>query len=482
MGEERTSTAIARDAVRGGGLLGLRQVVAQALNLAGYALLARMLGPEEIGVLGIVVFVLAFLGTCGGAGLQASLIRLPDEPTPADYRAVFTLQEVIMGTIALAAFVAAPALAALYGRPPSEAWLFRCVAVALFVTSFQAIPAAMLERKLDFGRVALVEVSQAVAYNIVVVSLVWAGVGTLSFGLALLARAATGAALASIASPWPARPLWDWERARGFLRVGAPLQGTLVVAQLKDSITPVFIGLAAGTAAVGYVQWGQTLAVGPLWASMVLSRVYLPTFARVQGDPETLARFTTAAVRATHALVAPCAVLILALIEPITVLVFGPQWLPAVPVFQLLWLNNLLVPTSTAVLALLAALGDTRTSLRFALLWLVTTWGFGVPLVLAFGGIGYGLANAGVLATNFLLFRVARARVPVRFASATVPIWLWAATVGVLVHVAARTWGCESLIALATYIAAGGVLYVAGLATLAPRELRQVVDWVRGKP
>jgi O-antigen/teichoic acid export membrane protein len=479
--EAESRATIARDAVRGGGLLGLRQVFAQVLNLAGYAVLARLLGPAEIGVLGIVLFVFAFLGTCGGAGLQASLIRLPDEPTAEEYRAVFTLQEAFMGIVALATFAAAPWLAALYGRPPAEAWLFRLVGAALVTSSFQAIPAAVLERRLDFGKVALVEVAQAVAFNVVVVGLVWIGWGTASFGVALLTRALVGAVLATLASPWSARPLVDWARASAFLRVGAPLQGTALVSQLKGSITPIFIGLAAGAATVGYVQWAQTLAAGPLWASMVLSRVYLPTFARVQRDRPTLGRFVAGAVRATHALVAPCAILVLALIQPITVLVFGTQWLPALPIFLLLWVGNLLIPTSTAVLAFLAALGDTRTSLRFAVIWLVTTWILGVPLVLAFGGVGYALANLGVLATHLLLFRVARTQVELHLVTATVPVWLWAGSVGVVVHLATRVYPCTSLVVLGGYLAAGGLAYFAGLALLAPRELRQLWEWTRGK-
>jgi O-antigen/teichoic acid export membrane protein len=479
--EERTSTAIARDAVRGGGLLGLRQVFAQGLNLAGYAVLARLLAPADIGVLGIALFVFGFLGTIGGAGLQASLIRLPDEPSREDYASVFTLQEAIMGVITLATIVAAPWLAELYGRPPQEAWLFRLVGVTLFVTSFQAIPAALLERRLDFGKVAIVEVSQALAYNVVVVALVWIGWGTASFGVALLARALTGAVLATIVSPWSARLHWDWPRASAFLRVGAPLQGTALVSQLKDSITPIFIGLAAGAAAVGYVQWAQTLAAGPLWASMVLSRVYLPTFSRVQRHPETLARFVEGAVRATHALVAPVAVLIFALIEPITAIVFGAKWMDAVPIFRILWLQNLIVPTTTALLAFLAALGDTRTSLRFAFIWLVATWVLGVPLVLAYGGVGYALANAGVLATNLLLFRVAHGRLQFRLLPATAPVWLWAVAIGVLVHVAARAYPCTTIAQLGGYLVAGAVAYFAGLAALAPRELRQVWDWTRGR-
>jgi PST family polysaccharide transporter len=479
--EERTSTALAREAVRGGGLLGLRQVVAQGLNLAGYAILARLLGPVEIGVLGIAAFVVAFLGTCGGAGLQASLIRLPDEPTPDEYRAVFTLQEVIMTVVAVGAFVAAPSIAALYGRPPDEAVLFRLVGVTLFVTSFQAVPAAMLERRLDFGTVAVVEVSQALAYNVVAVALVWIGWGTASFGWALLARAATGAVLASLVSPWSARLAWDWPRARAFLRIGLPLQGSLLVNQLRDSITPIFIGIAVGAATVGRVQWAQTLATGPLWASMVLSRVYLPTFARVQRDAPTLARFVEGAVRATHALVAPCAVLVLALIDPITRLVFGEQWLAAIPIFRILWIANLITPTTTAVLAFLAALGDTRTNLRFALLWLIATWLLGVPLVLLAGGVGYALATAGVMATHLLLFRVARARLRFALLPAIAPAWLWAAAVGVVVHVTARVHPCDTLVQLGGYLVAGGVLYVLGLALLAPRELRQIWAWASGR-
>jgi PST family polysaccharide transporter len=173
--------------------------------------------------------------------------------------------------------------------------------------------------------------------------------------------------------------------------------------------------------------------------------------------------------------------LILALIGPITTIVFGPQWLPAIPIFVILWIGNLIVPTTTAVLAFLAALGDTRTSLRFALIWLVTTWLLGVPLVLAFGGVGYALANAGVLATNVLLFRLASERIALHLVSATVPVWLWAGSVGVLVHLATRVHPCTRLVELAAYIAAGGTLYLVGLAVLAPRELRQVWQWTRGE-
>jgi len=117
------------------------------------------------------------------------------------------------------------------------------------------------------------------------------------------------------------------------------------------------------------------------------------------------------------------------------------------------------------------ASGSLGTARRFH-----TTTLLGNGRVLAVAG-----ENAGVLATNLLLFRVARTRLQFHLLPATAPVWLWAATVGLLVHLAARIHPCTSSGLLAAYLLAGGSLYVAGVAALAPRELRQVWDWVRGK-
>jgi hypothetical protein len=119
--------------------------------------------------------------------------------------------------------------------------------------------------------------------------------------------------------------------------------------------------------------------------------------------------------------------------------------------------------------------------LRFAVMWLIATWLLGVPLVLAAGGIGYALANAGVLATNFLLFGIARSRLRFRVLPATAPVWLCALAVGVGVHLAATVRPPRDLVELAAYLAAGGVVYLLAFAALAPRELRQVWAWARGK-
>jgi O-antigen/teichoic acid export membrane protein len=174
-------------------------------------------------------------------------------------------------------------------------------------------------------------------------------------------------------------------------------------------------------------------------------------------------------------------VLVLALIEPITRLVFGPQWTAAIPIFLLLWPGSLVVPTTIALLALLTAVGDTRTGFAFAILWALGTWLLGVPLVLAFGAIGYGLTTLAVQTTALALFRRARERAPFRLLPVIAPAWLSAGIVGVVIYTAARVRPCTNVIELGAYAGTGLAIYVVGVWLIAPRETRQLWAWVRGR-
>ncbi|HET8655701.1 MAG TPA: oligosaccharide flippase family protein [Longimicrobiaceae bacterium] len=476
---EDATLSFARSAVRAVAALGVRQVLVQGANVLGGVLLARLLSPGEFGVFGIVTFILAFLVAFGGAGLGASLIRQTQEPTTADYRAVFSVQQAMVVGVGVLLWLAAPWIAAQYGRPPVEAWLFRLLAIAVFLTSYQTIAAIRLERELAFHRLAAVEVSQALVFNGLAVGLAWAGWGAMSFAVALVARAAVGAVWMNLISPWPIGWTWDPSRVREHLRFGILYQGGSFVSLLKDSITPLFVGFLLGAKAVGYINWAGMVAAYPVLALMVFQRFYLPAFARMQDRPAELCRFVGWVLRATNSLVAPLAVVTLVLVEPLTRIVFGEKWLVALPLFYLLWSANLFVPTATPLAGLLNALGDARTPFRFSLLWMTGTWLAGVPLILSFGVVGFAVANLIVQFSNLLLMRIARARVPFAYRGVFLPAWGAAAAAGLVVFLLARVYPPASLWGLAADVGVGGLLYIAGLCALDLRAAGTAWSWLR---
>ncbi|WP_409409467.1 oligosaccharide flippase family protein [Acidithiobacillus ferriphilus] len=477
---EWTSARVTRHFASGALSLGVRQVFVQGSNLLSSLLLARMLSPTEFGLYAVAVFWLSFLSTFGGTGFAANLIRQPSEPTLADYRSVFSIQLVIVLGLAATLWAAAPTLAAMYRLSTDGIWLFRLIALSLFTTAFIVIPQVQLERHLDFARLARVEVAQAITFNVTAVYLAWRGCGVLSFGIAMLLRAAVGATLANWIKPWAMRWHWDLERAKPHLAFALPFQGAQFISVIKDSISPIFIGLLLGASAVGYVNWAGIVAAYSLLALMVLQRIYLPAFARLQYQPSALGAFVERILLITNATTAPLAVLTLVLIDPITHLLFGDKWLPALPLFYLLWAANIFVPTATPLYSLLNATGYARKALGFSLLWMVGTWLIGAPLIIAFGTIGFAIANLLVQFSNLWLYQVAKSIVKFRVLPAVIPTWIMSIIMGIAVLIMTRLWVPGDFTRLILYLILGLAVYFLMFYLFYKKQLREIFILVRG--
>ena len=283
-----TADSIAGRALRGGLVLGVRQVLVHGANLLGLVVLARLLSPAEFGAVTIALFLQNVLASVGALGLGTSLVRQSTEPTLLEQRTVLATQQLAAGTLALGCWIAAPWLVRLYALPANDLALFRAVALSLVLLPLQTVPVVLLERRLRFARLAVIEVAQALAYNATAMLLVWRGAGTTAVAAALLLRALLAALLANLASPWRIGWACDLPRLRALARFGVPLQAASWISLLKDGLTPILLGLTAGAAAVGFVDWAQKVATYPTLALMILQRVYVPAFARVQNRPVEL--------------------------------------------------------------------------------------------------------------------------------------------------------------------------------------------------
>jgi len=473
--EEATQAALARRAIRGGVALGTRQVLVQGANLLGFVVLARLLGPAELGTVVMALFAQGALTSVASLGLGTSLVRLPREPDAGDLRAVLATQHLVAIPLALACWLVAPTAVALTLSSPGAVVALRAVALAVVLVPLQTVPLACLERRLDFAHVARVEAVQALAYNGVGVLLVWAGAGVPGVAIALLVRALAGALLATLAAPWPIGWRVDLARVRPLLRFGIPLQAASWMSIVKDGLSPVLVGLTAGAAAVGLIEWAQALATYATVALMILQRVYVPAFARVQGEPGELGRLVGHAVLAANAVAAPIAVVTLVLFEPIVDLVFGARWHAARELFYWLWCANLVVPTVTPLVGLLTAAGRSRAVLALSAAWMGGTWLLGAPLVLALGARGFGIANLLVQASAFWVVRLAREHVRVALLPRVLPPWSCAAATGIATLLVVRAWPPSSIVALASLAAASLALYALVLGLVLPREVR--VAW-----
>ena len=240
--------SVAKRTFQGAIAIGVRQIVVQGSRILGGVLLARLLTPGEFGFYAIILYFQTFLTAFGDAGLAASLVRQHEEPENLEFRSIFTVQQLFVLTTGVVLWCAAPVVAGWYHLSSHDAWMFRLVLLSFVATSFMVIPQVRMERQLAFDRLALIESTQAILFNVSAVYFAWRGLGGYSFAWALLLRSVVGAILANWMSPWRIGWHWDWPIIRSHLSFGLAYQGIQVTSLLKDSITPVLIGILLGAA------------------------------------------------------------------------------------------------------------------------------------------------------------------------------------------------------------------------------------------
>jgi O-antigen/teichoic acid export membrane protein len=372
---------------------------------------------------------------------------------------VFTAQQLIVAAICLGIWITAPLLSGLYHLESNGIWFFRLTAISLFLTSLMVIPQVKMERHLAFDRLALIEVAQAISFNVVAVFLAWKGFGIIAFAAGLVARSTVGALLANLISPWAIKLHWDFSELKAHVTFGVFLQGVQLSTMMKDSITPLFVGMFLGPAQMGYATWALTFTGYPMLILIPMQRLYLPFFARLQNDKYALAHFFPRVLWIVNVIAAPLAVYSVALGRPITSIIFGDKWLIALPLFYCFFATNISAPGVSPMIGLLNAIGKPHLTLWIIGLSMVAIWAFGVPMILEFGLLGFGLASFVASFVNLLLYWFIWKETAVLPWRSYWPAWPLSLCIGVLVYVIQRVLPIHSIMVLAGYFLGGLVVY-----------------------
>lgn len=470
---------IKRSAARGAVFVATRQVVVQGVNVLGTVLLMRTLTISEFGLYAVLILVSQVTALFSGTALALQAVRSPTPLPKLALRVLFTAQVVLASVGFLSLWLLAPEIAAAYHVGVNVVFALRIISLAMLISCFQTIPVALLERDLQFGRLAVAEISRAVAFNCVAVGLAWAGYGIEGIAFGILSRVLVGTVIVNFMKKWPLGLALDRLTLQREIGSGIAYFGTAVVSVLKDAMNPVFLGLLLGAADVGLVNWANTVSSYCVIALMMLQRLYIPIFSRMANHPDELSGFVLSVLKITNAIAAPAACLMLAMIHPLTVTVFGSKWLDAVPVFYLFWMGNLIVPTVTPLVSLLQALDRGSVAFLASLMWMLLTWVIGVPAILWFGVIGAGVANLLVQFSNYFILRIVRRHVQLKLLVCILPFWAIAGVISIMIWVLTKFRPPTTALETLSYVLAGCAAYLVGVYFAHKKDFHAAIRLVR---
>jgi PST family polysaccharide transporter len=395
--------------------LAVRLVLLQLAVLGGGIVLRRKLEPADFGAFAIAQFALAFLALFGDAGLGGALIQKKEEPTQRQLSSVWFFQIALSLGIVTIMFVAAPLLVKFWPdmQPARGIWLFRALSFGLFLASLRVIPAILMERNLEFGKLAFLEVALSVAFFGTAVAFAYLGLGAMSLAVAVVVQGAVGVVTAFALKPWRPALVFEREALRPILRFGITYQAKNLVGFLTGAITPVYGGRALGQAGLGFLNWAQETSLFPLRLVELIGRVSFPLYSRLQDDRPA---FAAALGRAIH-ICATGTLLYIAVIfglgPALVHVIFTDKWMPALPIAYVISAAMSLGFLTPVVATALDALGRPQTTMRLSIFTGVLLVVLVPPLTMKYGTFGFALGIATeMVIMNLVVAYLTRSLIP----------------------------------------------------------------------
>jgi O-antigen/teichoic acid export membrane protein len=334
----------------------LSGLVARLGGPAFLVVLARILAPEEFGLMAVAMVVVAFVTLFQDLGLKPALVQRKEAPEGLR-RAVFWATAAIGAAWFALVWLSAPWIGAAY-RNPEVVPVLRALAGIFLVAPLGTVPEALLLREMDFRRLFRVELVPSLVPGAVAVALGLMGLGVWSLVWGTL----TGAALRTFVLwrmvPWRPGGPPPAEAWRGLSRFGGWVSLESLLGWMIAYVDQAAAGRFLGTAALGHYRMGISLALFPATGvADVLRRVLLPGYSRHQDDRERLRVAFERCVHMVALITMPFAAAAIAFADPLVPLVLGARWAPAVPVVQLLAVNGALAALVTVAPPLYKAVG-----------------------------------------------------------------------------------------------------------------------------
>jgi lipopolysaccharide exporter len=383
--------SLSKRIVRGGLWAFSLRIIGRLLGFIRTVILARLLVPEDFGLLGIAMLAINFLETVSQTGFHSALIQKKDN-AELYFDTAWTVTAVRGTFLFIVLFVSAPAIAAFFNSPQATL-VIKVIAISSLLTGLRNIGIVTFQKNLEFHKQFIFDLPATIIDLIVSVSLalilrdVWALVwGGLVGNCVRLT-------LSFILHPYRPKIKFDKTQFKELFGFGKWLLGSSILAFLITQGDNVFVGKMLGVALLGLYQMAYLLSHLPSSEiSFVISQVLFPAYSKMQDDLPSLREGYLKVLHITVFLTAAFSALIFALAPDFTAIFLGDKWIPMVPAMQILVVAAFVATISETSGLIFLAVGKPKIDTALQLLRLLVLAIFIYPLSLRWGITGTSIA------------------------------------------------------------------------------------------
>jgi O-antigen/teichoic acid export membrane protein len=396
--ETHKTKGIGQIALQGGLKMLLSQSVKLFVQIASIVVLARLVTPEDFGLVAFLTSIFAFVGLFSEFGLTMAIVQR-EQIEEKDLNTLFRISAGI-GILLLLCIGVAGLLTSWISGDARYQWIFGIFAAMFFLKSLSTVPQGLIRRRLQFGFLSLQEAGTFLFGALAAVAIATQGRGILALMAFQFIPGLLICGSSWIFAGWrPQRSAGSIQEASSYFSFGGAFTLVEIANTVCKHIDNLLIGKVWGMELLGQYTRAYALMLAPLNQVMgPIGTVLIPSFSRIHQNETEFKKLTTALFISFVGLTAPAAAFLIVYSTPVIHLLLGPGWEVAQKIFWWFAIAVFCKPLGCHIYWIFVSCGQMRQMMR----WTTINMALTVCAILA--GLKYGPIR---IATLFSISEIA---------------------------------------------------------------------------
>lgn len=339
----------------------------QIVSLIITIILARLLTPEEYGIVSIVTVFIVLADVFVVNGFGNALIQKKDADQ-IDFSTVFFFNILFSAGIYIVLFFLAEPIALFY-EIEILIPVLRIMAIRIPIAGVNSIQQAYVSKKMDFKKFFFANIWGTVLSGMIGIVMAYCGMGVWALVAQNLSNTIIGTVVLWFTVKWRPKMVYSHERMKRLFNFGSKILASSLLIAIYSNVQDLIIGKKFSSQDLAYSNKGRQFP--SLIATNIntsLTKVLFPAVAECQDDLQRVKHMTRKAISIGTYVLAPVLIGFAAVAVPFVEVLLTERWLPCVVYLRIMCMVYLLQPIQTASLQAMKALGKSDLYLKLEII------------------------------------------------------------------------------------------------------------------
>jgi teichuronic acid exporter len=347
-------------------------------------ILARILLPEEFGLIGMIIIFIAISSTITESGFIQALIQKKDA-TQLDYDTIFVFNVIISVILYVLLFLFARFISDFFSEPQLIP-LIRVLAVTLIISSLSFVHITKLTKEVNFKKITYSQIIASLFSGFIAIILALKGFGVWSLVLKFVIFCFVQSTLYWYYKRWFPKLQFSWKSFKKLFSFGSKIFVVRLIGIIYKKLYYVVIGRAFSSSDLGFYTRAEQFTT--LSSQKITSAIQHVTFAALSSIQEEQQRLKTGfrrTIQLTMFVTFPLLIGLAVVAEPLILILIGEKWEQSIPYLQLLCFVGIFHPLHIINLDMFNVKGRSELSLKIEMFKTITV----IPIIVI--SIGWGI-------------------------------------------------------------------------------------------